>query len=90
LYSTLERRCFQSPGIIGTNIFLDKEAPQYGTGYGVALGVVCLGILSALFLEWRLRRLKHAKVAECEDIDPDSVLSLEVVGEKSPFFRYTL
>lgn len=82
----------QFPGLIGTNIFLQNEAPQYGTGYGVALAVVCLGICSALGLEFGLKRLNIAKERALQD-QGEIFGGLEAsgdLGEKSPHWRYTM
>ncbi|KAL9617712.1 MAG: hypothetical protein Q9160_007486 [Pyrenula sp. 1 TL-2023] len=48
-------------GIIASNIFFDKEAPEYRTGLGVSLGLVwvcgvaCLGMLGWCWRENRMR-----------------------------------
>ncbi|KAI7336595.1 MFS general substrate transporter [Hortaea werneckii] len=78
--------------IIGTNIFLDNEAPSYPTGYGVSFGIICLGLLSALALEFNLWRLNKAKskISESEVRDKYSAFELDRMGEKSPLFKYTL
>jgi len=79
-------------GIIGTNIFLDAEAPSYPTGYGVSFGIICLGIVCALFLEFTLWRLNKAKsmLDESEVREEFTQVELDQMGEKSPLFRYTL
>lgn len=79
-------------GIIGTNIFLDREGPQYPTGYGTSLGVICLGMACALILEfslWRLNKAK-AKLSEVEIRQQYSQEQLDSMGEKSPLYKYTL
>ncbi|KAH8788371.1 major facilitator superfamily domain-containing protein [Diaporthe sp. PMI_573] len=78
--------------IIGTNIFLDREGPQYPTGYGTSLGVICLGMACALILEfslWRLNKAK-AKLSETAIRQEYSQEQLDLMGEKSPLYRYTL
>ncbi|KAH7183386.1 major facilitator superfamily domain-containing protein [Fusarium flagelliforme] len=78
--------------IIGTNIFLDREGPQYPTGYGTALGIICLGASCALFMEfclWRSNKAR-AKISEVEVRQKYSQEELDAMGEKSPLYKYTL
>ncbi|KAK1992160.1 MFS general substrate transporter [Colletotrichum falcatum] len=78
--------------LIGTNIFLDKEGPQYPTGYGTSLGIICLGLISAFSLEfflWRLNR-KKAQLSEADIRQQYSQKQLDRMGEKSPLYQYTL
>lgn len=78
--------------IIGTNIFLDREGPQYPTGYGTALAIICLGASCALFMEfclWRSNKAR-AKISEAEVRQKYSQEELDAMGEKSPLYKYTL
>ncbi|KAM0696566.1 hypothetical protein Q7P36_003814 [Cladosporium allicinum] len=78
--------------IIGTNIFLDKQAPSYPLGYSVSFAVICVGIVCALTLEftlWTLNKRK-AKLSEDQVREQYSQVELDQMGEKSPLFRYTL
>ncbi|KAH0425020.1 major facilitator superfamily transporter [Colletotrichum camelliae] len=78
--------------LIGTNIFLDQEGPQYPTGYGTSLGIICLGLISAAllgFLLWRLNS-KKSKLSQHEIRQRFSQEQLDGMGEKSPLYQYTL
>lgn len=78
-------------GIIGSNIFLKNEAPNYKTGYAVCLGMMWLGAFSAFVmfvLMWRENR-KRA------DGERDARLELPEedktnMGDWHPNFRFTL
>jgi hypothetical protein len=79
-------------GAVGTNIFIEDQAPQYWLGYGISLGIVVMGAVSAQVLRIYLQRENkkrdaipleeiHAKYTEAQ---------LEDMGDASPLFRYTL
>jgi hypothetical protein len=78
--------------LIGTNIFLAREAPKYPTGYGTSIGIVCLAIVSALIMEFSLWRLNKAKskLSEAEVRQMYTQEQLDEMGEKSPLWLYTL
>ncbi|KAL3448371.1 major facilitator superfamily domain-containing protein [Aspergillus insuetus] len=77
--------------LIGTNVFLDSESPRYPTGYGTALGIICLGVVCALLLEFFLWRLNKAKAALSEEVrETYTQEQLDAMGEKSPLYQYTL
>lgn len=79
-------------GLIGTNIFLDREGPQYPTGYGVSLGVICLGASCALLMEFCLWKSNNARAqrSEAEIRQKYSQEELDAMGERSPLYKYTL
>ncbi|KAM5362274.1 hypothetical protein ACJZ2D_012629 [Fusarium nematophilum] len=79
-------------GIVGSNIFLEEEAPQYWTGYGVCLGIVCMAIASTVVL-----RKVYQKENAARDTMPETEIrekytdgQLARLGDRSPYFRYTL
>lgn len=74
------------------NIFLDKEAPGYGTGYGTALGFICLGLLTAGVLEVCLKAAnkRTQQLPEDEVTREFSDEQLDELGDKSPLFVYML
>ncbi|BCS22289.1 uncharacterized protein APUU_30514S [Aspergillus puulaauensis] len=78
--------------IIGTNVFLDREGPRYPTGYGTALGVICLGVGCAVAMEFFLWRSNQAKsrLSEDEIREQYTPEQLDAMGERSPLYRYTL
>ncbi|GAQ44003.1 hypothetical protein AtubIFM54640_001362 [Aspergillus tubingensis] len=77
---------------IGTNVFLDDQAPHYVVGYGVSLGIIAMGIIAACSLEYALWRLNQYKdgISESESREAYTPDQLAAMGEKSPFFKYTL
>ncbi|KPI35872.1 High-affinity nicotinic acid transporter [Cyphellophora attinorum] len=78
--------------LVGTNIFLDKEAPRYQTGYGTALGFICLGLGVACALEVCLKIGNKRKESMSEDEVRQKYTDAELdkMGDKSPLFRYIL
>ena len=79
-------------GFIGTNVFLEWQAPRYTIGYGVSLGIISLGIITCCILEFSLWRLNGINRAIPEDqtreqFTPDQLVAM---GEKSPLYMYTL
>jgi sugar phosphate permease len=78
--------------LIGTNIFLGKEAPRYETGYGTTLAFVCLGLVVSLVLELSLKMVNRRKqqVSEEEIRQQYTDEQLDKMGDKSPLFQYML
>lgn len=83
-------------GIAGSNIFLSRQAPTYPAGFGTGLGIAVIAIGMAYLLrrachsenEKRRLLIEHegaaaikARYTEQELLD---------LGDKSPFFVYTL
>lgn len=79
-------------GLIGTNIFLDREGPRYPTGYGTSLGIICLAMVVACVLEfcfWTMNKAK-SRIPESEVREKYTQEQLDGMGEKSPLFQYML
>jgi len=83
-------------GIMGSNIYLAREAPKYQTGFSASLAMCCLAILMTLVLRWAYARenrkrdqliAEHGEEAIRARYSEEELLSL---GDKSPFYRYTL
>lgn len=79
-------------GLIGSYIFIDKEAPSYPTGYGTSLAFATAGIIAALLLEFFLRMSneRNSRMTEEEVREKYSDEELERLGDRSPLFRYQL
>ncbi|KAF7533963.1 hypothetical protein G7054_g6650 [Neopestalotiopsis clavispora] len=78
-------------GIIGTNIFLPSEAPRYSTGYGVSLGMLWLGAMSAtaMFVGLWLENRKRSRGKRDDRLAlPDD--KVKNMGDYHPSFRFTL
>lgn len=79
-------------GLIGSYIYLDKEAPRYPTGFGTSFGFASAGVVAAVTLELLLKRLNKKK----ELLSKDEVRQrytdeeLDRMGERSPLFKYAL
>jgi len=79
-------------GIVGSNIFLEQEAPQYWTGYGVCLAISLLAIVATLILRRAYLRdnLARDQMTEAEIRAKYTDAQLAELGDRSPYFRYTL
>lgn len=79
-------------GIIGSFIFIDKEAPRYPTGYGSSVSFASAGIVACLILEILLARANKKKATYTEEdvYSRWSSEELTLMGDKSPLFKYTL
>ncbi|CAG9990003.1 unnamed protein product [Clonostachys byssicola] len=79
-------------GILGSFMFLEKEAPAYPTGYGTSIGVLAAGILIAIGLEaaFIILNKRRDRVPEEEVRAKYTEQQLSDMGDKSPLYRYTL
>ncbi|KAJ4372959.1 hypothetical protein N0V83_003250 [Neocucurbitaria cava] len=83
-------------GIMGSNIYLSREAPKYTTGFSASLAMCMLAIIMTLVLRWayaKENRKRDQLVAEHGEAAIKARYSEEellMLGDKSPFFRYTL
>lgn len=80
-------------GGIGSNIYLQEQAPYYPLGFGFSVGATVLGaMIPATTHWWLLRRANNKRDA----MDSDAVLAeytpeqLKKMEEYSPAYRYTL
>lgn len=79
-------------GFIGSWIFKQSEAPRYPTGFGTSLAFGAAGIVAALWLEFLYARhnRKWAGVTKEEILERYSLEELDDLGDRSPFFKYSL
>jgi hypothetical protein len=83
-------------GIAGSNIFIADQAPKYPTGFGTGLGVCVAAIIMAFVLrklfEKENRKRRELLESEGEDAIRARYSEQELLdmGDKSPFFIYTL
>ncbi|KAL6884402.1 major facilitator superfamily domain-containing protein [Trichoderma evansii] len=79
-------------GIAGSNIFLSQEAPHYWTGYGFILGIDCVAFVTCLTLRYTLKRInaKRDQMTENDIREKYGNVNLLELGDRSPYFRYTL
>lgn len=79
-------------GIAGSNIFLAQEAPHYWTGYGFILGIDCAAFVTCLILRYALKRInaQRDQMTEEDIREKYGDVDLLELGDRSPYFRYTL
>lgn len=83
-------------GICGSNIYFAAEAPKYPTGFGVSLAICVLSIIAAYILRVAYRRENQRRddlvAAEGEAAIRARYSEQELLdmGDKSPFYHYTL
>ena len=79
-------------GAIGSNIFLEAQAPKYWLGYGFCLGILLAGIVATLLLRWAYGSLnkKRDQMTEAEVREQYSEEELLAMGDKSPLYRYVV
>jgi hypothetical protein len=83
-------------GIMGSNIYLAREAPKYTTGFAASLAMCCAAILMTFVLRWAYAK-ENRKRDEMIATEGEAAIraryseeELLLMGDKSPFFRYTL
>jgi len=79
-------------GIIGSNIFVAWEAPRYWAGYGTCLFMVVAGQIMAFVLRRSYDKINKQRdlMTEEEINEKYTEAELLALGDKSPYFRYTL
>lgn len=83
-------------GIMGSNIYLSREAPKYTTGFAASLAMCCLAIIMTFVLRWAYARENKKKDQMILEQGEEAIRAkyseeeLLMLGDKSPFFRYTL
>ncbi len=78
-------------GIIGSLIYVTKEAPRYPTGYGTAMGTLMFGALlgTGFFLGLRAENKKRDRGERNHRFEQSKEL-LDNMGDDHPDFRFTL
>ncbi|KAH6704245.1 major facilitator superfamily domain-containing protein [Leptodontidium sp. MPI-SDFR-AT-0119] len=83
-------------GICGSNVYFAAQAPRYPAGFGTGLGMCTAGIIASFILRKAYQRENKQRdeliVAEGEDAIRARYSDQELMelGDKSPFFRYTV
>lgn len=79
-------------GAVGSNIYLQREAPYYWVGYGFSLAIIVAAVVSAVFLRLALSRInqKRDQMSREEVFARYTRAELSEMGGQSPLFRYTL
>ena len=76
--------------VVGSNIFLSREAPRYPTGYGTSLAFLGAACVVTVILHVLLKRenARRDSMSEDEVRAKYSAEELADMGDKSPLFRY--
>ncbi|KAF9888592.1 hypothetical protein FE257_008524 [Aspergillus nanangensis] len=79
-------------GAVGSNIFLQEQAPNYWLGYGFSLGIVLASIVSAVILKVTFSRENaiRERMDEAEIRAKYSQAELMEMGDKNPLYRYVI
>lgn len=83
-------------GIAGSNVYIASQAPKYPVGFGVCLGISVAAVLMAILLRFAFaaenRRRDELLALKGEDAIRAEYTEQELLdlGDKSPFFRYSL
>ncbi|KAH6974573.1 putative MFS nicotinic acid transporter Tna1 [Ilyonectria sp. MPI-CAGE-AT-0026] len=79
-------------GVVGSNIFLARQAPDYWLGYGFSLALVVVAIIATLTMRVLLLRInaKRDAMDESEVYATYTESQLLEMGDKSPLFRYVV
>ncbi|KAL4883377.1 major facilitator superfamily domain-containing protein [Aspergillus karnatakaensis] len=79
-------------GLVGSFIYLEREAPKYPTGFGSSFGFAAAGVVASLVLEarfWVVNR-RNEGVGREEVLERYSAEEVQRMGDRSPLFRYML
>lgn len=79
-------------GIIGSNIFLERQKPQYWTGYGICVAITLCAIISTFGLRVSYARsnARRDRMSMEEVQARHSKEELIMLGDKSPAYRYVV
>lgn len=85
-------RTVHTNNLIGSNIFLSREAPHYWLGYGLSLALVVIAIVATLLMRILLQVANKRRDRTSEDeirakYTEDQLLKM---GDRSPLFRYVV
>ncbi|KAM0469444.1 hypothetical protein ACHAP7_010024 [Fusarium lateritium] len=77
-------------GAVGSNIYLQSQAPHYWLGYGFALGIMSLAVISTIALHFATQRInkRRAMMSEDEVRAKYTHAQLKAMGDRSPLFKY--
>lgn len=79
-------------GLVGSFIYLEREAPKYPTGFGSSFAFAAAGMVASLVLEtrfWWVNK-RNEKMSRDEIQERYTPEELQVMGDRSPLFKYIL
>ena len=83
-------------GICGSNIYISKQAPEYPAGFGTGMGIAVCAIVMAYVLRKAFQAENEKRDKLMSEKSDDEIRAryteqeLLDLGDKSPFFRYTV
>jgi hypothetical protein len=83
-------------GIMGSNIYLDREKPKYTTGFSVSLAMCLVAIAMTYFLRISYKKENDKRAALIAEHGEEAIRArysdeqMLELGDRSPFFKYTL
>lgn len=80
-------------GSIGSNIYLEEQAPVYPLGFGFSVGATVLGAMIPATVHWWLMRKENKRrdeISQEEVTAKHTPEQLSEMEEYSPLYRYTL
>ncbi|KAF1349207.1 MFS general substrate transporter [Lizonia empirigonia] len=83
-------------GIMGSNIYLAREKPKYTTGFAASLAMCVAAVAMTFVLRWAYARENRKRDQLIQEQGEEAMRAryteedLLMLGDKSPFFRYTL
>lgn len=79
-------------GIIGSFIYMEREAPTYPTGYGTSLAMAAAGMCASFTLDYFYWRINKTRASQSEEEIREKYTDeeLEAMDDRSPLFRYNL
>ncbi|KZM22328.1 transmembrane transport [Ascochyta rabiei] len=83
-------------GIMGSNIYLAREKPKYTTGFAASLAMCIAAVAMTFVLRWAYGKENMKRDQLIQEHGEEAIRArytdedLLMLGDKSPFFRYTL
>ncbi|KAJ4361719.1 hypothetical protein N0V95_001612 [Ascochyta clinopodiicola] len=83
-------------GIMGSNIYLAREKPKYTTGFAASLAMCVAAVAMTFVLRWAYGKENRKRDQLIQEHGEEAIRArysdeeLLMLGDKSPFFRYTL
>jgi hypothetical protein len=79
-------------GLLGSNIFFDSTLPRYFPGYGVSMAIMLAAAATAFILRVAYKRENERRDLLSEEEIRGTYMESELLelGDKNPYFRYSL
>lgn len=79
-------------GLVGSFIYLEREAPKYPTGFGSSFAFAAAGVVASIILELRFwySNKRNARMSREEIHQKYTAEELQLMGDRSPLFKYIL